>query len=692
MKNILSALNINEKIKIDYGAGLSEEGIILDIFDNGIKLDTDLGICLIFSQSITSIKYLEASEKPTVEHNDFFSHDTFIFDIYEEFNEVKYIVNESEDDYIVSKFNSIFDSITNSIKSNSIKSKSHNLKAKILTLSEDCPTHELHRAIDILLGLLHISAEEYEEAIYPLLRAKKFLLAAYSSEKINKKNQADVYKLYAYLSKEISINTEFTNICIRNKDVSAIHGLLNIAEPDDILSCLRLIYSRCNLQIPEFHDTDIKHQIQTMLEILTNDWGISSIIEEFNTVNNFNYDLSHVYINDETVHKGIVSLFNTTYKLGNIKYDDKTIFFSIRQVREEEVELRMLLANLNFEDLEVEFELGFNNKGIAATNIALSQKGLSLAQKKLTHQELQGFIAHYDNDEQWGYIRKDNSTYPFKPKNIIDPYLRAYFRYSYYEDIDFNVNFEIGQFNEKKIAINISKQEPFTDSEIQHLTDYIFEEDLQKWSEYLKQKESYVDIHDPYEQYLFYDLSKTNSSPEELDKLKNQHLEQNTFISEKSVYKITQSQKLVSATKINIEKCEEFLKHLFIREYYKLEKYTYNYIVSKPEEVANKIKIDYPDLNINLELMTKFCQGVSDFKEEPTLLDVLTLGYIIDVIITNWTYRFARFFKKAITEENLSQIKLVRNALSHGQADIIGDAKISKANEYCIAVCKVLSF
>lgn len=132
---------------------------------------------------------------------------------------------------------------------------------------------------------------------------------------------------------------------------------------------------------------------------------------------------------------------------------------------------------------------------------------------------------------------------------------------------------------------------------------------------------------------------------------------------------------------------EKKLKAIFKREYPELDRVTYNDLKSaNASQITRRI---YPALNLNWGQITKYCEELSERKENPTALNVITLSKIISVIIEQWTRFFKYFNGDAEWKNKLNVIKGVRNPMAHANLDYVSEEELAICLRYCEEVIRL---
>lgn len=130
---------------------------------------------------------------------------------------------------------------------------------------------------------------------------------------------------------------------------------------------------------------------------------------------------------------------------------------------------------------------------------------------------------------------------------------------------------------------------------------------------------------------------------------------------------------------------ENRIKAIFKKEFPKLAEITYQDITGiNADSVMNSINMDYPELALNWRQVKGYCEELSARKEQPTILDVLTLSKVISVIIDTWNSRFYRYFAGDETwKHKLEAIKKVRNPMAHAQIEFVSAEELAVCMKYC---------
>ena len=96
------------------------------------------------------------------------------------------------------------------------------------------------------------------------------------------------------------------------------------------------------------------------------------------------------------------------------------------------------------------------------------------------------------------------------------------------------------------------------------------------------------------------------------------------------------------------------------------------------------ISQEYQELRFNKWSQSEtFLRDTASYMEDPVLLDVLAVTWVIDEIIWFWDRRFAQYFDNDDSwKGKLSEIRRVRNPMAHAHGDCISEDDLAKTNRY----------
>lgn len=134
-----------------------------------------------------------------------------------------------------------------------------------------------------------------------------------------------------------------------------------------------------------------------------------------------------------------------------------------------------------------------------------------------------------------------------------------------------------------------------------------------------------------------------------------------------------------------ISGAEKKLKKIFGLEYAGLGAVNYQDLNGpNGDDIRRDVILRYPDLKLDWNMMNTYCRDLSFHKAEPTLLDVLTLGKVISVMLETWESKFRKYFDGNDTwRDRLALIKKLRNPIAHGQIEYVDDDELSECLHCC---------
>ena len=132
-----------------------------------------------------------------------------------------------------------------------------------------------------------------------------------------------------------------------------------------------------------------------------------------------------------------------------------------------------------------------------------------------------------------------------------------------------------------------------------------------------------------------------------------------------------------------IMETERKLKRIFSTVYPRLEIFQYEDLATSKASFRD-IEAIYPTLSFNASTMMRSMENMRGWTEEVSVLDVLTLNYIIQHIKNHWDLFRAYFGGKplAMWEEKLDLINNARMPMAHSHGDIVVK-KLPELRVYC---------
>lgn len=377
---------------------------------------------------------------------------------------------------------------------------------------------------------------------------------------------------------------------------------------------------------------------------------------------------------------GIITSFNPNTGYGFMKEGKNDRFFHICQVDDQDLRLRQALHNDTWNGLEVSYLLGLNAHGEAATDLQL------VSSEPVSQEYATGFISRFDRFENLGTIRSGNKSYTFYFDAIIDPYLSAYYDYSFNPQ-EQDVRFQIKTAkNGKKVAFNVCHASTHgTETNVPSYGN-VDPKLLQQW---LNNHATADQNEDPFAQYRFFPLPLA-SDHQGATVAPKQHLEAITppAVTVAEVAFRGTAKEWMSYTKDQLTACERKLRHFFASVFSHVENYHYSDLQDDPTSVLKALKNCHPQLRFNEHLLMKNFEKLGKYDGNPNILNVLTMGFLTTAICENWDTKFKRYFRPANFDWRSALAKLteVRDLLSHGNADKIDLATLKETCKICIDI------
>ena len=129
---------------------------------------------------------------------------------------------------------------------------------------------------------------------------------------------------------------------------------------------------------------------------------------------------------------------------------------------------------------------------------------------------------------------------------------------------------------------------------------------------------------------------------------------------------------------------EKKLKSIFKQVYPLLDQITYQQLCSLDKNrLKDEVKEKYGDLKLKWDTITKYCCSISVYKEQPTVLDSLTLPFVINAILDNWDKNFKKYFGDDSWIGKLKSIRDFRNPVAHAMIDYIEEKERGICLKYC---------
>lgn len=209
----------------------------------------------------------------------------------------------------LSKYNAVLQSLQSAQKTNSIGDKYHKLRRELLCLWEDNLTgsnapngvsSEDFQSCYYLLGVVALCAKDWDYGIEPLVRAKKYRLAAYAARKAEKQDLWEVLLFCSAFSKEDPgvISKELADACFQRCDITPANELLNAYQESASVSgiledFIRYVSVKADFPMESTPSSGAYERAKQMLSGFPSQWrektGSDSIIGLWNEYKSYSY-------------------------------------------------------------------------------------------------------------------------------------------------------------------------------------------------------------------------------------------------------------------------------------------------------------------------------------------------------------------------------------------------------------------
>ena len=368
-----------------------------------------------------------------------------------------------------------------------------------------------------------VAAQDYDYALEPLTRAKKYELAAYAAELALKDNYAEVFKICALLSGDCSeITQDVAEICVKRKDVEILLQLLEMNSDNDaacekIFTCAVELFKASGGSLTENIARDETAYVATkkILALVPDGWKNSStILQRWDEYSSYSYPKPAI-----RTKKASEKLTGRIYSYKpnrNFGFISPNHYFHVKQIFDNTdggILLRKILALGLWNQLEVSFKLGksiTNPNQSAASNIELTAEGIAEAQRRLREGEgaSTGFVEAFFPQHQDGRIicNEDGQSYKFNASDIVDPWLRAYYERGFSRG-EQAVEFKIVGLDK---AVEIRWKDPAPE-DYDAYSDFVDEYSMRAWERFLAEQNSApknipLPDEDPYRMYFYCSL------------------------------------------------------------------------------------------------------------------------------------------------------------------------------------------
>lgn len=548
-KSVLTAFNITVgcKVKVRYGTVDSPdlyEGTVTSMGDDFLILDDKIMIMLNVLRSIEKIITPSLKQTQIHQESDAVNNESsrgfrierqipglplaraYNFVPQEWNDQLIDRIKKCRNQNLKSALTAVNGSFKAALKNNEVIYRYHDLRAKVLLQWNECRDEADHEIFYAFVGVLAMAAKEFDYALEPLVRAKKFDLAACAASLGRKVNEAEIFNVCSLLSGESKEITQHVADILKNRrDFDALNELLNLNKDDAdmcerIVSCAYAMFleSKGTLQSDIDQHLSAYESAKRLLDAVPDGWKkASEILPHWNEYKQYSYPKSEAAPVKNTPDRLTGKIYRYERAANkNWGFISPDHFFYIKQVddsSENGLLLRKMLYAGLWSQLEVSFRLGEsqNKPGQSAANhIELTDAGYEEAQRRLSEGECsikicEGYISAFYVDYSNGKIqsKEEDQTYGFNLDSIADPWLRACLiknNVLRHQDVTFEV------YGKSK-AVNICWQD-YQQEDRDAYDEYVTNEERKEWDAFLEKraadnKKIVLPDKDPYRNYYY---------------------------------------------------------------------------------------------------------------------------------------------------------------------------------------------
>ena len=433
--------------------------------------------------------------------------------------------------------NNILASMKTAVKNRDVAYKYHDLRARILSIWDDCDVDSDYEVFYLMIGVLSVAAKEYANSFESLIRAREYSLASFAATAAARHNFAEIFMFCALLAgQEKSISRQVALICADKRDVKLVEEILNANRTDEafceqVAACAKLMLEVSRADVTVTIDENLtaydaaKKFLDAYPDELKHDSGILNYWREYQS-----YTFPAPKVVSEMPDYESNRLTGRIYSYnpqGGWGFISPEYFFHVGQIydyTESGTLLRKMLYLDLWNQLEVSFSLGESLKypgRTAASGVELTERGYEEAQQLLIDGKpapvkhtgiVEAFFPMYMNGRVTSNV--DSNTYLFKLDDIADPWLKAFFRNLNDRTID---NQEVTFEASGKKALNVCWNEP-PQFYRETCDEFVTDEEREQWQKFLSAQEAAgqkpeLPAEDPYKAYRYVALPEVKSTP-----------------------------------------------------------------------------------------------------------------------------------------------------------------------------------
>lgn len=135
---------------------------------------------------------------------------------------------------------------------------------------------------------------------------------------------------------------------------------------------------------------------------------------------------------------------------------------------------------------------------------------------------------------------------------------------------------------------------------------------------------------------------------------------------------------------------EKKIKEIFSKEYERLSAIRFSEYSGRDKcKFEDEIDKQYPELSLDWNQIRSYGRNSTTYMQNPSIIDVLTLPYIIAVIKRQWNTKFYRYFGSNEWKDKLQKISNLRNPIAHAHIEYISPDDLAEGLACCNEVIKL---
>lgn len=133
------------------------------------------------------------------------------------------------------------------------------------------------------------------------------------------------------------------------------------------------------------------------------------------------------------------------------------------------------------------------------------------------------------------------------------------------------------------------------------------------------------------------------------------------------------------------------LKKLLGEKYPDLVNTTYSMLKNNSGIIAN-LNQNFSELALDWNTINRYSLDLNRWKNDPAIIDVLTMSKVVGIIKGQWNQKFAAYFAKIENARTkLECIAKIRNPMSHNSIEYVSDEELAACIKYCEEINKLFA-